>query len=190
MVFQDDLKRMKFNKDFEGLSKAINDEDRDTRQEAVLTLCGMLNEPEAIKLLLLCVASEKDAYIQMLASNGLELSQNPSAVEMLSSEVNYEESVRPYEQRSYLYSQPLAQQAEVVDVPEEFVQHKDPLKWLWYLLGFWGVSSITLALLILVFMFLDGNFGNSGQIIGIFIIGIPGIAMLWISFRKLKVEKN
>jgi hypothetical protein len=186
MFTNDDLKRMKNNKDFEGLKQAIFDENKDTRREAVLMLSTMLNEPKAIEMLLLCMASEKDPYIMMLANNAMELSRNPSAVEFLASGMDVEERLSPYVQKSFSKAQVHTRQAEVVDVPDEFVQHKDPMKWLWYLFGFWGITSIALALLSIISIILVGNFSDSGQIIGILVIGIPGIVLLWISFSKLK----
>ena len=81
------------------------------------------------------------------------------------------------------------------DIPQEkalnaIEERRDSLQWLWSLFTIIGVSSILFVILILVFMFSGGDFGNTSQIIGVLIIGIPGIIMLWISFKKLKERKD
>ena len=84
-------------------------------------------------------------------------------------------------------------------VDEEVVKEKelnaiedrrDSLQWLWSLFTIIGVSSILFVMFILIFMFSGGNFGNTGQIIAILIVGIPGILLLWISYKKLRGRKK
>ncbi|PKM64430.1 MAG: hypothetical protein CVU96_02840 [Firmicutes bacterium HGW-Firmicutes-20] len=74
-------------------------------------------------------------------------------------------------------------QRQIEDKVEE---NKISIRWLWIMIGTWGVGSLLLALLILVLMFSGGNFGNSAQIIGVLVLGIPGIVMLWVAVKKLR----
>jgi hypothetical protein len=70
----------------------------------------------------------------------------------------------------------------------ESESQKGSLRWLWIVLGTWGVGAILLALFILILMFSDGNFGHTGQIIAILVSGIFGVVLL--SFAVVKLRKN
>lgn len=59
-------------------------------------------------------------------------------------------------------------------------------RWLWIVLGTWGVGAILLALFILILMFSDGNYGHTGQIIAILVSGIIGVVLLSVAVVKLK----
>lgn len=60
------------------------------------------------------------------------------------------------------------------------------MRWLWIVLGTWGVGAILLALFILILMFSDGNYGHTGQIIAILVSGIIGVVLLSVAVVKLK----
>ncbi len=68
----------------------------------------------------------------------------------------------------------------------EAESEKGSLRWLWIVLGTWGVGAILLALFILILMFSDGNFGHTGQIIAILVSGIIGVVLLSIAVVKLR----
>ncbi|MDO9592363.1 MAG: HEAT repeat domain-containing protein [Erysipelotrichaceae bacterium] len=71
-------------------------------------------------------------------------------------------------------------------IEDKVEENKISIRWLWIMIGTWGVGSLLLALLILVLMFSGGNFGNSAQIIGVLVLGVPGIVMLWVAVKKLR----
>jgi hypothetical protein len=170
----EDIRIMVLRNDVEGLIRASKDYDETIREEVIRVLRAM-NPPEA-KEVLEQALSDSSAKVRSAA---LGISQNALAQGAKGKIVS--------DLHEHLVHQAMP---VVVDVPEQFKDKRDQLRWLWILMGIWGVGSILLALMILVLMFSDGNFGNSGQIIGILIIGIPGIVMLWISFKKLKVDKS
>jgi hypothetical protein len=60
------------------------------------------------------------------------------------------------------------------------------MRWLWIVLGTWGVGAILLALFILILMFSDGNYGHTGQIIAILVSGIIGVVLLSVAVMKLR----
>jgi hypothetical protein len=68
----------------------------------------------------------------------------------------------------------------------EAESQKGSLRWLWIVLGTWGVGAILLALFILILMFSDGNFGHTGQIIAILVSGIFGVVLLSVAVVKLR----
>lgn len=156
----EDIDLMVLRNDIEGLMKATKDADETIREHAVKALKAI--NPEEAREVLRQAQSDSSAKVRRAASG--ETLGDVSLREKMADKA----------------------QAVVVDVPEEFQDKKVPLRWLWIMIGTWGVGSLLLALLILVLMFSGGNFGNSAQIIGILVLGIPGIVMLWVAVKKLR----
>jgi hypothetical protein len=156
----EDIHLMVLRNDVEGLMKAAKDADETIRLEAVKALKAI--NPIEAKDVIEQAKSDPSAKVRR-AALGISLG---------------EESLH----------KTLADQAQavVVDVPDEVRDKRNPLRWLWIVLGTWGVALLLLTMLILVAMFSGGNFGNSGQIIGVLVLGIPGAALLWVAVKMLK----
>lgn len=170
----EDIRIMVLRGDIQGLIKATKDADETIREEAVKVLRAM-NPPEA-----------KEAIEQALSDSSSKVRR--AALGFTKDELTQGAKGKIV---SGVHEH-LADQAMpvIVEIPDEFKSKKDSLRWLWILIGTWGVSCILLAMLILMLMFSSGNFGNSGQIIGILVLGIPGIAMLWFAVKKLRSKKS
>jgi hypothetical protein len=166
----EDIRIMVLRGDIQGLIKATKDADETIREEAVKVLRAM-NPPEA-----------KEAIEQALSDSSSKVRR---------AALGFTKDELAQGAKGKIVSgvdEQLADQAMpvIVEIPDEFKSKKDSLRWLWILIGTWGVGCILLAMLILMLMFSSGDFGNSGQIIGILVLGIPGIAMLWFAVKKLK----
>jgi hypothetical protein len=157
----EDIDLMVLRNDIEGLMKAAKDADETIREHAVKALRAI--NPEEAREVLRQAQSDPSAKVRRAAS-GLALG---------------EDSLR----------EKTADQTQKVD-GDESKDNKVSIRWLWIMVGTWGVGSVLLALMILVWMFSGGNFGNSGQIIGILVLGGLGIVMLWVAVMKLKEGKR
>lgn len=191
MISNEEIQEFKMNKNFEKLGEALRHPDPKVRRETILVLATMLNEPAALSLLMTSTLIEQDVLNGMMAKNAVDLAQDPAAVEFLSKGIDIEKKLRPFDSRGQRVSTlPKASRAVEVEVPEEFRSSKSPMRWLWYLVGFWGISSLSFALMILFVVFSDGGFRNVGQAVGLLLTSVAGMIFLWISVRKLKAVKS
>lgn len=131
---------------------------------------------------LIRAASDADETIRLEAVKALKALNPPEAREVLMQAQN---DSSPKVRRAVM----LDQSMRGVAVSGERKDKQDSLRWLWILLGTWGVSSILLSLLISVLVFSNGNFENSTSTIGILIFGVGGIVLLWLAVLMLK-KKN
>lgn len=169
----EDVHIMVLRNDVDGLILAASDADETIREEVIKVLKAM-NPPQAKEVLELAL-NDPSPKVRRAA---LGMSKN-QIVQQAMKEMAAESNEQTIEE----------------DIPQEkalnaIEERRDSLQWLWSLFTIIGVSSILFVILILVFMFSGGDFGNTSQIIGVLIIGIPGIIMLWISFKKLKERKD
>jgi hypothetical protein len=156
----EDIHIMVLRNDVEGLMKAAKDADETIREQAVKALKA-LNPTEA-----------RDVIEQAKS--------DPSAkVRRAALGVSLGEAVLSEKQLN-------KSQATDNEVTDGFTDKRNSLRWLWIVLGTWGVAMLLLTMLILAAMFSDGNFGNSGQIIGVLVLGILGVALLWVAVKMLK----
>ena len=131
---------------------------------------------------LIRAASDADETIRLEAVKALKALNPPEAREVLMQAQN---DSSPKVRRAVM----LDQSMRGVAVSGERKDKQDSLRWLWILLGTWGVSSILLSLLISVLVFSNGNFDNSSSTIGILVFGVGGIVLLWLAVLMLK-KKN
>ncbi|PKM70262.1 MAG: hypothetical protein CVU94_00175 [Firmicutes bacterium HGW-Firmicutes-19] len=157
----EDIDLMVLRNDIEGLMKAAKDADETIREHAVKALRAI--NPEEAREVLRQAQSDPSAKVRRAAS-GLALGEDSLKEKM-------------------------ADQTQKVD-GDEGKDIKISIRWLWIMIGTWGVGSVLLALMILVWMFSGSNFGNTGQIIGILVLSGLGIVMLWVAVMKLKEGKR
>jgi Fe2+ transport system protein B len=169
----EDVHIMVLRNDVKGLILAASDADETIRMEAVKALKA-LNPPEAKEVLEL--ARRDPSSMVRSAASGISQEQ---IVQKALNEMKAESNEQTVDE-------------EVVKEKElnAIEDRRDSLQWLWSLFTIIGVSSILFVMFILIFMFSGGNFGNTGQIIAILIVGIPGILLLWISYKKLRGRKK
>ncbi|MDP3305801.1 MAG: HEAT repeat domain-containing protein [Erysipelotrichaceae bacterium] len=171
----EDIHSMVLRNDVKGLILAASDADETIREEAVKVLRA-LNPPEAKEVLTLAL-DDPSPNVRSAAS-GISQEQ---VVQQAMAEMALESNEETDDE-----DDDVIKEKELNAIEDR----RDSLQWLWTLFTIIGVSSILFVMLILIFMFSGGDFGNTGQMIGILIIGIPGIVLLWISFRKLRERKE
>ena len=173
MKTYEDIHIMALRNDVKGLILAASDADETIRVEAVKVLKA-LNPPEAREVLTLAL-DDPSPKVRSAASGISQEQIVQKALNEMKAEYN-EQTV----------DEDVVKEKEL----NAIVDRRDSLQWLWTLFTIIGVSSLLFVMFILLFMFSGGDFGNTGQIIGILIIGIPGIVLLWISFKKLRGRKG
>lgn len=160
----EDIHIMVLRNDVEGLVKASKDVDETIREEAVKVL-RVLNPPEAAEVLKQALSDPSPKVRRAALGNG---------------------KMRPgFQERVQEQNRSVS-----ADDSAKLANKRDSQRWLWILLGTWGIGSLLLAFLILIFMFSDGNFGHTGQIIGILVSGFFGVVMLWVAVKKLRSTKG
>jgi VIT1/CCC1 family predicted Fe2+/Mn2+ transporter len=169
----EDIHIMVLRNDVDGLILAASDADETIREEVIKVLKA-LNPPQAREVLKQAL-NDPSLKVRRAASGMFENQMVQKAMEEMAAESN--------------------EQTIDEDIPQEkasntIEERRDSLQWLWTLFTIIGVSSILFVILILVFMFSGGDFGNTSQIIGVLIVGIPGIILSWISFKKLRDRKG
>lgn len=119
---------------------------------------------------LIVAASDPDETIRWLAVKALRSLNPPQAREVIQN--------AQYDAHSIVRRAALGLEDKKVK--------KCNLRWLWIMVGTWGVSSILLAMLILFLMFSDGNFAFTSLIFAILVSGIFGGVLLRVAVVKLR----
>jgi hypothetical protein len=156
----EDIHIMVLRNDVEGLMKAAKDADETIREQAVKALKAI--NPTEARDVIEQAKSDPSAKVRR-AALGVSLGEAVLSEKQLNK------------------SQPTDN-----EITDGFTDKRNSLLWLWIVLGTWGVAMLLLTMLILAAMFSDGNFGNSGQIIGVLVLGILGVALLWFAVKMLK----
>lgn len=154
----EDISIMILRNDVAGLIKATKDPDETIREQAVKAL-RLIKTPEVTQVLTEALndPSDKVRRAAQFACSTKSKPQPRSTGPVVAVELEVEEETQPKKER----------------------------RGLWIVLGSWGIASLLLAVLLLFYLFSEGNFGNSGQIFGIFALLFGGGILLFVSVRKL-----
>jgi hypothetical protein len=158
----EDIQIMVLRHDVPGLIKAAKDADETIREQAIKAL-RLIDSEEVAQVLLdaLNDPSDKVRRAAQFACKPKPLGQPREGAPVV---------------------------AIPVEIPQEFEQRKDLKRWLWIVLGSWGIAFLLLAGLVLFTMFSGGNFGNSGQILMVIVFALSGCILLYISVKRLKIR--
>ncbi len=153
----EDISIMILRNDVAGLIKATKDPDETIREQAVKAL-RLIHTPEVEQVLLEALNDPSDK-VRRAAQFACSAKSKPQP-----------RSTGP---------------VVAVELEAEETQPKKERRGLWIVLGSWGIACLLLAVLLVFYLFSEGNFGSSGQIFGIFALLFGGGILLFVSVRKL-----
>ena len=159
MSTYEDIQIMVLRHDVQGLIKAAKHPDETIREQAIKAL-RLIDTPEVLTVLTEALNDPSDKV-----RRAAQFACKPKSVPQLRE------------------GKPVVMMP--VDIPKEFEPKKE-VRWLWIVLGSWGVACLLLAALMFSSVFSSGNFGNSGQLLSIFVLILLGLILLFLSVKKLK----